>query len=184
MYDSTRGEWMSCGSLPRDEVEIGRSCMVEYSGYYLCLTRGPGSGSSGLLAFNLETRAWIKMRTGRIPGYSKFRHLLQCRGSILVVGKALRRYVLGLYIWCLDPATLRWREVAKMPRLICEQFFSSASECFYCTAQGHFIFFGRYFYNRGFVYNTIENSWHQVGGCPLLTHPLLLPFSPGLDPVD
>lgn len=179
MYDSMTGKWVHCGSLPQDE-DISRT-MVEYCGYYLCLTRGPGSG---LLAFNLQTQLWIKMRTSKIPGYSKFRHLVECGGSILVIGKALRRYVLGLYIWCLDPKTLRWREVGKMPRAICDQFFSSPSECFYCTAQGHLIFFSRYFYNQGLVYNTVENSWQQVAGCPLLTHPLLLPFDPGLDPVD
>ncbi|MCO5553708.1 hypothetical protein L7F22_007234 [Adiantum nelumboides] len=179
MYDSKTGKWVHCGPLPPDE-DISRS-MVEYCGYYLCLTRGPGSG---LLAFNLQTQLWIKMKTGKIPGYSKFRHLVECRGSILVIGKAWRRYVLGLYIWCLDPKTLRWREVGKMPRAICDQFFSSPSECFYCTAQGHLIFFSRYFYNQGLVYNTVENSWQQVAGCPLLTHPLLLPFDPGLDPVE
>lgn len=179
IYNSSTGKWVHCGSLPQDE-DIGRT-MVEYCGYYLCLTRGPGSG---LLAFNLQSQLWIKMRTSKIPGYSKFRHLVECRGSILVIGKALRRYVLGLYIWCLDPKTLKWMEVGKMPRAICDQFFSSPSECFYCTAQGHLIFFSRYFYNQGLVYNTVENSWQQVAGCPLLTHPLLLPFDPGLDPVD
>lgn len=179
MYDSARGTWISCGPLPQNE-EISRN-MVEYYGYYLCLSRGTGSG---LLAFNVQTQAWIKMRTGRIPGYSKFRHLVECGGSILIVGKALRRYVLGLYIWCLDPATLRWKEVGKMPRAISEQFFSSPSECFYCTSQGHLIFFSRYFCDQGLVYNIVENSWQQVTGCPLLTNSLVLPFDPGLDPVD
>ena len=179
MYDSATGAWVECGLLPQGE-EICRS-IVEYRGYYVCLTRGPGSG---LLAFNVESKEWVKMRTGKIPGFSKFRHLVECSGSILVIGKALRRYVLGLYIWCLDPGTLRWREVGRMPRAMCDRFFTSPSECFYCTAHGHLIFFCRYYYNHGLVYNTLDNSWHQVSGCPLLTHPLLLPFDPGLDPVD
>ncbi|KAH7420721.1 hypothetical protein KP509_13G019100 [Ceratopteris richardii] len=179
MYDSTTRSWVHCGPLPQHE-DISRS-MVGYNGYYLCL---PRTLRSGLLAFNLETRLWTTMKTGKIPGCSKFRHLVECGGRILVVGKSSRRYVLGLYIWSLDPKTLRWKEVGNMPHSICEEFFRSPSECFYCTAQDPFIFFSRYFCNQGLVYNTMENSWKQVVGCPLLTHPLLLPFNPGLDPVD
>lgn len=179
MYDSATGNWILCGSLPRNE-EISRSA-VEFAGHHMCLSRGSGSG---LLAFSLQTQVWFKVQTAKIPGYSKSRHMVKCGGSIVIVGRALRQYVLGLYIWSLDPQTMSWKEVGKMPPAICDQFFSSPGECFYCTAQGHLIFFSRYFCTQGLVYNILQNSWQQLSGCPLLTNPQLLAFDPGLDPVD
>ncbi|KAJ7531409.1 hypothetical protein O6H91_14G042500 [Diphasiastrum complanatum] len=179
VYDSATGIWKTCGSLPHEE-EITKT-MVACNAHFFCLSRGPGSG--GLLAYSLQQEAWMKVRTGRMPGYSKHRHLVASKGRILIVGKALRHQVLGLYIWALDASTTKWREVGQMPQPIAEQFFRTPSECFYCASHGDFIFVSKFFCDQGLAYHLPYNTWTWVLNCPKIANPFILPFEPSFDAV-
>ncbi|XP_002984239.2 F-box/kelch-repeat protein At5g15710 [Selaginella moellendorffii] len=178
VYDSVTSTWKQSGPLPREE-EITKN-IVACNGYLFCLSRGPGNG---LLAYSLQQEIWIKVRTGRMPGYSKFRHLVECNGRIIIVGKALRRQVLGLYIWHLDPPTMKWKELAKMPQPLSEQFFRTQSECFFCSALGDQIFISRFFCDIGLLYNISHDTWQWIPDCPKIANPFILTLEPGFDAV-
>ncbi|KAL3691103.1 hypothetical protein R1sor_004754 [Riccia sorocarpa] len=176
IFDSVTGAWRRVGSLPRGE-EISRNVAFSNGNLY-CLT--PRWYNCALLAYNLEQEVWEKVKTGRLPGYCQFRNLVGCKGCIVIVGKSVRQHVLSVCIWLLDPKTLKWKEIGRMPQPMSDHFLGRPSESFYCTGHGDLIFLTRDNSEMGLLFNLSQKAWVWVYDCPSLDS---FAFEPRLDAV-
>lgn len=176
VFDSTTCSWRRVGSLPRGEEVSGNIAFS--NGNLYCLT--PRWYNCALLAYNLQQEVWVKVKTGRLPGYCQFRNLVGCKGCIVIVGKSVRHHVLSVCIWLLDQKTMKWKEVGRMPQRMSDHFLCRPSESFYCTAHGDLIFLTRDNCDMGLLFNLSHKTWIWVSDCPNLEG---LAFEPRLDAI-
>lgn len=176
VFDSSSSTWKKSGSLPRGE-EISRN-IAYCNGQVYCLA--PRWYNCILLSYNVEQEVWARVKTGRLPGYCQFRHLVECKGHLVIVGKSVRHQILTICIWLLEQRTMKWREVGRMPQWMSDLFLRRPSESFYCSGHGDLIFLTRDNYEQGLLCDLTQKSWRWVPSCPNFD---ALAFEPRLDAV-
>ncbi|EFJ31846.1 hypothetical protein SELMODRAFT_87170 [Selaginella moellendorffii] len=176
VYSSATNSWKRSACLPRGE-EISRNVAL-CNGVLYCLT--PRWYNCSLLAFSIQHETWIKIKTGRLPGYCQFRNLVECSGQVAIVGKCVRHQVFTICVWFLDQRSLKWREVGRMPKVMAEYFLVMPSESFYCSGIRNLVFLTRDTSHDGVLFDISTKSWRWVPDCPNLEG---MAFEPRLDAV-
>ena len=122
---------------------------------------------------------------GRLPGHSKSRNLLMCKGHIVIVGKSVQRKVPSMCVWLLEWKTMKWREAGRMPQWMSDHFVYHTSQSFYSCSHGDLIFLisNRCSPTHGhkcILFDMAQNTWRCVGDWKNFQQ-VVMSFEPRLD---
>ncbi|CAK9193754.1 unnamed protein product [Sphagnum troendelagicum] len=166
VYDSATNGWHITGEVPRGPLFPSRRTLLFDGILYAWCCDPP----DGLVAYDLQTEAWSQI-------HAPMRHsleshtLIECQAQIYTVGGLRENSVTkSICVWELQKSELEWKEVDRMPEILCEEFLCGGRQ-FICIGSNDLVLL----IARGrdrlvLLYDLIKRVWRRLPSCPLTDH--------------
>ncbi|KAF3778003.1 F-box only protein 6 [Nymphaea thermarum] len=122
VYSSVCNSWTRPGSLPSHiklPLDLNfRSQAVAIDQVLYFMRANP----DGLVSYNMESHVWRQFSIP-LPPHSTDHILAECRGRIILIGLLTKNAATCVCIWELQKMTLLWKEVDRMPNMMCLEFY-------------------------------------------------------------
>ncbi|KAJ7527282.1 hypothetical protein O6H91_16G046500 [Diphasiastrum complanatum] len=165
VYDSRQNNWKVTGDLP--PKTLLRRDTVYWNGVLYLLTAEPFT----LLAYDFAKGTWSKVPAS-LPGSLTFSSLIVSHNVLFLAGGIGRNGISKfICIWRLEVARMEWKEVHRMPDMICKRFLALCYhnyEHISCVGQADLIYISCYTWPEAVVYRASQRSWRSVPRCPEL----------------
>lgn len=165
VYDSIKNSWTCVGSMP-DYIKLPLSLnfslqIVAANGLMYFLRSDP----DGIVSFDMEFMVWRQYLVPA-PPYSRDHALAECGGRIMLVGLVTKNAASCVSIWELQKMTLLWKEVDRMPNVMCLELYGKHVKLS-CLGNRGLIMFSleSKTMNRLITYDILKKEWLDVPGC-------------------
>lgn len=162
VYDSTINRWTGVGNLP-DCINLPlsnffRSQIVAANRLMYILRSDP----LGIVSFDMDSRVW-KQYLVPPPPHSRDHTLVEFGGKIMMVGLVTKNAASCVSVWELQKMTLLWKEVDRMPNVMCLEFYGKHVKLF-CSGNSGLIMlsFESEMMNRLVTYDVSKKEWLKV----------------------
>lgn len=167
VYDSKRNSWTCPRSMPssiRMPLSLNfKSQAVCIDGvlYFLC------SDPDGIVCYDMMMGVW-KQFVVPTPLHLSDHALAGCGGKVLLVGLLTRNAATCVCIWELQKMTLLWKEVDRMPNLMCLEFYGKHIRMTCLGNNGLLMLSLRCRQmNCLVIYDSLRREWQKVPSCVL-----------------
>ncbi|CAN6464693.1 unnamed protein product [Victoria cruziana] len=167
VYDSVSNSWTRPGNLPscvQLPLDLNFRSQTVSVGRVLYFMR---SNPDGLVTYNMESHVWRQFSIP-LPPHSNDHTLAECNSRIMLVGLLTKNAATCVCIWELQKMTLLWKEVDRMPNMMCLEFYGKQVRM---TSLGNknllLLSLRSKQMNRLVLYDMSSKKWTKVPGCML-----------------
>ncbi|XP_031497088.1 F-box only protein 6-like [Nymphaea colorata] len=167
VYSSVCNSWTRPGSLPSHiklPLDLNfRSQAVAIDQVLYFMRANP----DGLVSYNMESHVWRQFSIP-LPPHSTDHILAECRGRIILIGLLTKNAATCVCIWELQKMTLLWKEVDRMPNMMCLEFYGRQVRMM-CLGNRNLLLLSLRSkqMNRLVLYDISSKKWQKVPGCTL-----------------
>lgn len=165
VYDSIINSWTRIGIMP-DCIQLPLSLnyslqIVAANGLMYFLRSDP----DGIVSFDIEFRVW-KQYLVPAPPHSRDHALAECDGRMMLVGLVTKNAATCVSVWELQKMTLLWKEVDRMPNVMCLEFYGKHVKLS-CLGNKGLIMLSieSKMMNRLVTYDLLKKQWLKVPVC-------------------
>ncbi|XP_057858569.2 F-box only protein 6 isoform X1 [Cryptomeria japonica] len=167
VYDSVENAWTRPGNMPSDiKLPLAlnyRSQAITIDSVMYFMRTNP----DGLVSYDLVKSTWQQLAIPP-PLYSMDHTLAECKGQIMLVGLLTKNAATCVCIWELQKMTLLWKEVDRMPNMMCLDFYGKQVRMICLGNKGSVLLSLRSRQlNRLVLYDMSKKLWHRVPSCVL-----------------
>ncbi|XP_006848250.2 F-box only protein 6 isoform X2 [Amborella trichopoda] len=167
VFDSISNTWARSGSMPTDiKIPLAlnfRSQAVSIGGSLYFMRTNP----DGLVIYDSNIGAWQQLVIPPPPQATDL-VLAQCGSRIMLVGLLSRNAATCVCVWELQRMTLLWKEVDRMPNIMCLEFYGKQVRMSCLGNRGLVLLSLRSRQlNRLVVYDVERREWSKVPACVL-----------------
>ncbi|GJY03041.1 F-box only protein 6-like protein [Tanacetum coccineum] len=168
VYDSIKNSWTHEGTMP-DCIKLPLSLnfnmqIVAADGLMYLLRSDP----DGIVSYDMESRVW-KQYLVPAPPQSRDHALAECGGRIMMVGLVTKNAATCVSVWELQKMTLLWKEVDRMPNVMCLDFYGKHVKLSCLGNKGLLMLsLETKTMNRLITYDILKKEWSEwlkVPGC-------------------
>nr|XP_043606167.1 F-box only protein 6-like [Erigeron canadensis] len=165
VYDSINNSWSLAGSLP-DCIKLPLSLnfslqIVAADGLMYFLRSDP----DGIVSFDMNLNTW-KQYLVPAPPDSRDHALAECGGRMVLVGLVTKNSATCVSIWELQKMTLLWKEVDRMPNVMCLEFYGKHIKLSCLGNRGLLMLsLESKMMNRLITYDILKKEWLKIPGC-------------------
>ncbi|XP_031400250.1 F-box only protein 6 isoform X2 [Punica granatum] len=165
VYDSLRNSWARTGSMPSSiklPLSLNFRSQTVSIGDTLYFMR---SDPDGIVSYNTATGSW-KQFIIPLPTHLTDHTLAECEGRIILAGLLTKNAATCVCIWELQRMTLLWKEVDRMPNLLCLEFYGKHVRMTCLGNRGLLMLSLRSRQmNRLVTYDVATGEWVKLPGC-------------------
>jgi hypothetical protein len=166
VYDSIKGLWSQPGTIPPGVIRIPLSLnfrsQVVSVGSKLYFMR---SEPEGIVSYDTSTCVWAQLLIP-LPPHLTDHTLAECEGRVMLAGLVTKNAATCMCIWELQRMTLLWKEVDRMPNLLCLEFYGKHVRMTCLGNRGLLMVSLRSRQmNRLVSYDMASHEWLKVPGC-------------------
>ncbi|XP_071702132.1 F-box only protein 6-like [Rutidosis leptorrhynchoides] len=165
IYDSIVNSWTHMESIP-DCIGLPLSLnyglqILSANGLMYFLRLDP----DGIVSFDMDKRVWNQYLVP-VPPHSRDHSLAECDGRMMLVGLVTKNAATCVSIWELQKMTLLWKEVDRMPNVMCLEFYGKHVKLS-CLGNKGLIMLSieSKMMNRLVTYEISKKEWLKVPGC-------------------
>lgn len=167
VYDSIENAWTRPGHMPLHiKLPLAlnfRSQAITIDGVMYFMRTNP----DGLVSYNTMNGTWQQLSIPS-PLHSMDHTLAECKGRIMLVGLLTKNAATCVCIWELQKMTLLWKEVDRMPNMMCLEFYGKQVRMTCLGNRGLVLLSLRSRQlNRLVIYDMSNKLWHRVPSCVL-----------------
>lgn len=167
VYDSLKNTWTCPGGMPAGiKLPLSlnfKSLPVSVDGLMYFLRSDP----DGIVLYDMETGIW-KQFSIPAPLHISDHMLAECGGRIMLVGLLSKNAATCVCIWELQKMTLLWKEVDRMPNIMCLEFYGKHVKMSCLGNKGLLMLSLRSkMMNRLVSYDILRKEWLKVPNCVL-----------------
>ncbi|KAG6553607.1 hypothetical protein Mapa_004521 [Marchantia paleacea] len=183
VFNSETNAWNSTGDIPRGTMFPSRRTLLCDGILYSWCCDPP----DGLVAYDMTEGTWSQI-------YAPMQHsldshmLIESQGRIYTVGGLREHNVTkSICIWELQRAELEWKEVDRMPEMLCDEFLCGGKRFICIGMDGLVLLIVRGRDRLVLSYDFCNRVWRRLPSCPLADHRLRyglidgIAFEPRLD---
>ncbi|KAL9691462.1 hypothetical protein QQ045_011886 [Rhodiola kirilowii] len=164
IYDSEKDSWSCPGSM-MSSVRLplclnfqSQSICVGDTLYFM------RSEPDGLVSYNMASGLWKQSIIPK-PPHIMDDTLAECEGRIMLVGLLTKNAATCVCVWELQKMTLLWKEVDRMPNILCLEFYGKHVRMTCLGNSGLLLVSLRYRQiNRLVTYNILSREWQKIPG--------------------
>ncbi|KAL4570107.1 hypothetical protein LXL04_025758 [Taraxacum kok-saghyz] len=179
VYNSKTDTWQRLGTMPeciKLPLSVNSNLQTVTADGWLYFLR---SDPDGIVSFEIESGTWKEYQIP-FPPDSGDHALAECGGRIMMVGVVRKGAASCVCIWELQKMSLLWKEVDRMPNVMCLEFYGKHVK-FLCLGNGGLVMFSleSKMMNRLITYDILKKEWVKVNGnglwivCGTAFHPSL-----------
>ncbi|PWA69831.1 F-box associated interaction domain-containing protein [Artemisia annua] len=165
VYDSIKNSWTREGTMPdciKLPLSLNFNMQIVAAGGLMYLLR---SDPDGILSYDMESRVW-KQYLVPAPPQSRDHALAECGGRIMLVGLVTKNAATCVSVWELQKMTLLWKEVDRMPNVMCLEFYGKHVKLSCLGNKGLLMLsLETKMMNRLITYDILKKEWLKVPGC-------------------
>lgn len=167
VYDSIENAWTRPGNMP-SHIKLPlalnfRSQAITIDGVMYFMRTNP----DGLVSYDTMNGTWQQLSIPS-PLHSMDHTLAECKGRIMLVGLLTKNAATCVCIWELQKMTLLWKEVDRMPNMMCLEFYGKQVRMTCLGNKGLVLLSLRSRQlNRLVIYDMSNKLWHRVPSCVL-----------------
>ncbi|KAL2649991.1 hypothetical protein R1flu_018119 [Riccia fluitans] len=182
-FNSDTNAWSITGDIPRGPLFPSRRTLLCNEILYSWCCDPP----DGLVAYDMKQGTWSQI-------HAPMRHtldshmLIESQGEIYTVGGLRENSVTkSICIWELQKSELEWKEVDRMPEILCDEFLCGGKRFICIGMDGLVLLLVRGSDRLVLSYDLSKRVWRRLPGCPLADHRLRyglidgIAFEPRLD---
>ncbi|KAK4758110.1 hypothetical protein SAY87_019411 [Trapa incisa] len=167
VYDSVINSWVCMGRMPSSiklPLSLNFRSQTVSIGDTLYYMR---SDPDGIVSYNTTTGLW-KQFIIPLPLYLTDHTLAECGGRIILAGLLTKNAATCVCIWELQRMTLLWKEVDRMPNLLCLEFYGKHVRMTCLGNRGLVMLSLRSRQmNRLVAYDVARGEWAKLPACSL-----------------
>ncbi|PKA55253.1 F-box only protein 6 [Apostasia shenzhenica] len=167
IYDSTKKSWKYQWSLPES---IKTPLSLNFRSQTVCIDTiiyFMQANPDGILTYDVATGVW-KQFIIPLPVFISDYFLAVCEGKVMLVGLLSKNAATCVCIWELQKMTLLWKEVDRMPNILCLEFYGKHVKMMCMGNQGMLMLSLRSRkINLYITYDLRKREWQKVPNFPL-----------------
>ncbi|KAL3701741.1 hypothetical protein R1sor_019763 [Riccia sorocarpa] len=167
-FNSDTNCWSITGDIPRGPLFPSRRTLLCNEILYSWCCDPP----DGLVAYDMKQGTWSQI-------HAPMRHtldshmLIESHGQIYTVGGLRENSVTkSICIWELQKSELEWKEVDRMPEILCDEFLCGGKRFICIGLDGIVLLLVRGSDRLVLSYDLSKRVWRRLPGCPLSDHRL------------